>query len=129
MQKINDLTVRCVIQFILLVYNVVQGVFMLKAVLLDEKERLRALMGKLSNKLKPYQKGSYSIRKRGNKEYAYRVYRMGDEVNVEYIGKVDSQKSIEFKQMVEERRELEGRLKNAKSQMKEIERALRGFKL
>lgn len=54
---------------------------------------------------------------------------MGDEVNVEYIGKVDSQKSIEFKQMVEERRELEGRLKNAKSQMKEIERALRGFKL
>lgn len=102
---------------------------MLKAVLVDEKERLVALIEKINERLKPFYKGSYSVRKRGNKEYAYRIYRMGDEVNVAYVGKVGSDKAIKFKEMVEERNELKGRLKDAKAQLKEIERALRGFKL
>lgn len=100
----------------------------LKNILFEEKERLESLSFSLLSQLENYPKGSVRIKKQGKKAYAYRVYRNGDLVHTDYLGKPDSEKVEEFKLQVAKRKKIQDRLKKIKGQYQEVLGAIRGIK-
>lgn len=100
----------------------------IKHVLDEELSRLLELVLNYENKLKSLPKGSISKKARNKKIYLYRAYRESDRVRFLYIGRNDSD---EAKKALSDRQEwlkYSALLKKVKSEIKEIKRALNGYK-
>ena len=100
----------------------------IKHVLKEELSRLIELALNYENKLKSFPKGSIAKKNRNNHTYLYRVFRESDKVRFIYIGRDDS---IEAKKALSDRKEwikYRDLFKKVKSDIKEIKRALNGYK-
>jgi hypothetical protein len=98
----------------------------IQSVLKEEFDRLKSLKEKYQSELAGFPKGAVSKRKRGSQVYLYLIYRKGEKVITEYIGKWDSDTSQIIRQRVAERKEQESKLKRVNKDLLEVERALRG---
>jgi hypothetical protein len=70
----------------------------LKEMFKEEKERLIKMRKLYLDKTKKLPKGSIIFKKRGNKEYPYLIYRIGEKVKTDYLKmSVDELKEIQFR--------------------------------
>jgi 2-oxo-4-hydroxy-4-carboxy--5-ureidoimidazoline (OHCU) decarboxylase len=86
----------------------------------EEHQRLQALYQKYLEKIDSFPKGTVSIKKRNKNEYLYLASRQGDRVKFDYIGSVDSEKARKIMDQVNTRKSYESKLKQVKSDLKEI---------
>ena len=94
-------------------------------VLLEEKERLEALIASYRNQIEELPRGSISWKKRGNGEYAYLAYREVKSVRFEYLGKRGSVAVETTREKVDQRRDLQDKCNLAEANLKQIMRMLR----
>jgi hypothetical protein len=93
----------------------------LRGVLKEEKQRLKALLRLYGSEVKAFPRGSISLKRIRNGEYAYLAYRKKGQIHFDYLGLASS----ESVQKIAERRKLEALVKKAKTNLKEVERMLR----
>ena len=96
----------------------------LKQVLRDEYDRLQALCEKYKNEIVSLPKGSISIKKRNQKEYLYLAFRQKEKVKFNYIGPLLSENSKDAINKVNLRKQFEEKLNQAKSNLREVEKAV-----
>jgi hypothetical protein len=96
----------------------------LKQVLREELDRLGSLQRKYEQELAGLPKGSLALKRIKEHDYYYRAYRDGKKVRFDYVGKADSPQLAELKKQIEKRRELEGKRKQIKKDLRELKRAL-----
>ncbi|MBF0430457.1 MAG: hypothetical protein HQK83_04220 [Fibrobacteria bacterium] len=96
----------------------------LKDVLVEERDRLVALIKQYGKEMALLPKGSLSVKKIRNGLYAYRAFREKYKVCFEYLGSVESEKALKFKEKMEERRNFNSLLKDAKKNLDEVQRML-----
>lgn len=101
------------------------GMSIMVDVLLEEKERLEALIASYRKQIKELPRGSISWKKRGNGEYAYLAYREVKSVRFEYLGKRGSAAVERTRDAVDHRRELQDKCARAEANLKQINRMLR----
>ena len=94
-------------------------------ILKDEYERLKTLEAQYSNQLKDLPKGSLSKRKRSGNVYLYLMYRKGNKVITKYVGRIDSDRSIQLIKQVEKRKQIEKKLRQVKKDLNELERTIK----
>jgi len=94
-------------------------------ILENERVRLVKLLTKYESQLSELPRGSISIKKRGNRDYAYLVRREGRKVVFDYVGPTSSDAVQELRRMVERRKELEDKVRQVKRNLKAVERSLR----
>jgi hypothetical protein len=95
-------------------------------VLKEEFERLQETESGYAKAIANMPRGAPRMQQRRNKNYLYLEYRDGDRVIHEYVGPEDSDKAKEVLEQVEQRRRYEKLLKETKSALKEVRKALRG---
>lgn len=95
-------------------------------VLKEELERLQETESGYSKAIADMPRGTPRIQQRRNRNYLYLEYRDGDRVMHDYIGPQDSDKAKEVLERVAQRRRYEKLLKETKSALKEVRKALRG---
>lgn len=98
------------------------------AVLKEELERLESLKISYSKKVSVLPKGSISIKRRGNSDFAYLAWRENKKVKFQYLGKRDSEQVISIQSEITERKELECKLRQINLDIKRIKKALHGNK-
>lgn len=91
----------------------------------DELNRLERLKVALSKKISTFPKGSIRLKTQHQKVYAYLKYRQGNKVIDKYLGLKDSELVKQTKKKIEERRQLQARLKKIVSDIREINRAVK----
>lgn len=91
----------------------------------NERRRLVKLLSKYESELSELPKGSISIKKRSNRDYAYLAHREDKKVVFDYIGPVSSDAVKELSRMIERRKELEDKIRQVKQNLKAVERSLR----
>ncbi len=94
-------------------------------ILKDEYERLKTLETQYSDKLKDLPKGSLSKRKRSGNTYLYLMYRAGNKVITKYVGRIDSEKSIQLIKQVEKRKQIEEKLRQVKKDLNELKKTIK----
>ena len=97
----------------------------LRGILKEEHQRLKALLKMYGSEAKAFPKGSISLKHIRNGEYAYLAYRKRGRVCFDYLGAASSEQVQNMKQKVAERRKLEALVKKAKENLKEVEGMLR----
>jgi len=100
----------------------------LKSVLQEEHQRLVDLFNNYEDKLNNLPKGSISRKVINEEVYLYRVFRENGKIRFIYIGK---EKSEVAKRAIRDRKErikYQDLLKQVKLEIKEIRRALNGYK-
>ena len=97
-------------------------------VLMEEKERLEALISGYDEEISRLPKGSVSWKKRKSGEYGYLAYRYIRSVKFDYLGKRGSEKAEKVERAVQRRRELEKKRKEAAGNLKQIKRMLHAAK-
>jgi len=95
-------------------------------ILEEEKNRLLKLRDKYKIQISKLPKGSISRKKRWNREYIYLAYREDYKIKFDYIGPLNSEMAKKISEKVEERKELESKLRQVNKNLKEVERGLRG---
>jgi len=95
-------------------------------VLKEEFERLRETESAYSKAIADMPRGAPRIQRRRNKNYLYLEYRDGDRVIHDYVGPENSDKAKDVLEQVEQRRRYEKLLKETKSSLKDVRKALRG---
>jgi hypothetical protein len=95
-------------------------------VLKEEFERLKEAESAYSKAIQKMPRGSPRIEKRRNKKYLYLQYRDGKRVSRDYIGAADSSKASKVIEKISQRRRYEKLLKETKTALKEVRKALRG---
>ena len=95
----------------------------------EEHQRLQALYQKYIDKIESFPKGTVSIKKRNKKEYLYLAKRRNGKVRFGYIGPVNSEKACKIMEQVKLRKNYEVKLKQVKSDLKEIEKVIHGRKI
>ena len=101
----------------------------IKNIMEEEHQRLQALHKKYINKIDSLPKGSISIKKRNKGEYLYLANRRDGKVKFDYIGSVGSEKAREVMEQVKFRKDYNQKLKQVKSDLKEIEKVIHGRKI
>lgn len=96
----------------------------LKQVLREELDRLDSLQNKYAQELAGLPKGSLALKRIKNHAYYYRAYREGKKVRFEYVGKADSPGLAELKKQIAKRKELEGKIKQVRKDLRELKRAV-----
>jgi len=96
----------------------------LRGVLKEEKQRLKALLRMYGSEVKALPRGSISIKHIRNGEYAYLAFRNKGGVQFDYLGEATSEPVQKMKQKIAERRKLAALVKKAKANLKELERML-----
>ncbi len=91
----------------------------------NERRRLVKLLSKYESQLSELPKGSISVKKRSNRDYAYLAHREGRKVVFDYIGPASSDAVQELSKMIERRKELEDTIRQVKQNLKTVERSLR----
>ena len=95
-------------------------------VLKEEFERLQETESGYAKAIADMPRGTPRVQQRRNKDYLYLEYRDGERVIHDYIGPKDSDKAKEVLEQIEQRRRYEKLLKETKSALKEVRKALRG---
>lgn len=101
----------------------------IKNIMQEEYQRLEALSHKYSDKIAGYPKGTVSIKKRNKREYLYLASRENGKLKFNYIGSVESDKVRDILSQVNFRKQYENKLKQVKSDLKEIRRVIHGRKI
>ena len=94
----------------------------LKGIIEEERDRLIHLIDHYKNELLKLPKGSLFVRIINKKKYAYLNFRDKGKPVSKYIGKIDSEKVKELKERLKERKRIEDLLKQAKQNLKEVNR-------
>lgn len=97
----------------------------LRGILKEEKQRLKALLRMYGSEVKALPRGSISVKHIRNGEYAYLAYRKQGRVHFDYLGAASSEPVQKMNEKVAERRKLESLVKRAKDNLKEVEGMLR----
>jgi hypothetical protein len=95
-------------------------------ILEEEKRRLERLIEGYRQELSHLPKGAISRKRRWKREYLYLAYRDSGKVKFDYVGPADSEAAIEIARQVRERRTLQNKLDQAKQNLEDVERGLRG---
>ncbi|MCF8110493.1 MAG: hypothetical protein K9J85_03285 [Desulfobacteraceae bacterium] len=101
----------------------------IKNIIGEEYSRLRALSRKYSDKIASLPRGTVSIKKRHNSDYLYLACRRDGKVKFDYIGPVGSDKARQVMEQVKARKDYEEKLRQIKSDLKEIEKVIHGRKI
>lgn len=97
----------------------------LRGILKEEKQRLRALLKMYGSEAKRLPRGSISLKRIRNGQYAYLAYRKEGRVHFEYLGVASSEPVQIMSKKIVERRKLESLVKRAKENLQEVEGMLR----
>ncbi len=97
----------------------------IQTVLKEEYKRLHKLQKRYQKEIGNLPKGSFSIKNRKGRKYAYRAYRENDKIKTDYIGKMDSDSAKEAKILIKKRKELEALLKKTNQRIAEIKKVLK----
>ncbi len=100
----------------------------LKSILKEEAKRLQALSKLYRIELKRLPKGSISLKKIRNGEYAYLAYRKGPRVHFDYLGKASSENVKKLHAQIQERRKVESLMSQAAENLREVQGMIRGRK-
>ena len=100
----------------------------LKSVLQEEYQRLIELFNNYEDKLNKLPKGSISRKVINREVYLYRVFRENGKIRFIYVGKEKSEIGKKALRDRKERIKYQDLLKQVKSEIKEIRRALNGYK-
>lgn len=93
--------------------------------ILDEEwRRLKDRISRYQKEIEILPKGSISIKKRREREYAYLNYREKQTVNSKYLGEAKTKVVKEYREKIELRRKLEKGLREMRVDMKAIEKVL-----
>jgi hypothetical protein len=92
----------------------------IKLILNEEKERLQKLEKRYEEEISNLPSGTFSVKTRNGRKYAYRAYRLAGKVKTDYIGPVDNDKSRELEKLIARRKELEKLLKITRRKKNEI---------
>lgn len=92
----------------------------------EEKERLENLLEFYQNEISKLPRGYISLKNINNNKYYYQSFREGKKVKTIYIGDESSEKLMDIKNKIEERKKLEKLYKQAKQNLIEAERSIRG---
>jgi hypothetical protein len=95
-------------------------------VLKEELERLQETETGYSEAIANMPRGTPSYHRRGKSTYLYLQYRDGDHVIQDYVGHQDSEKAKDILEKVAQRLRYEKLLKETKSALKDVKKALRG---
>ncbi|MBR9982229.1 MAG: hypothetical protein KFF50_14460 [Desulfatitalea sp.] len=101
----------------------------IKNIMQEERRRLQALYQKYSDKIDALPKGTVSIKIRHKNEYLYLASRRNGKVCFDYIGSVATENARKILEQVKFRKEYEGKLKQVKADLREIEKVIRGRKI
>ena len=101
----------------------------IKNIMQEEHQRLQALYQKYIDKIDSLPKGAVSIKKRNKSEYLYLANRRDGKVRFDYIGSVGSEKARKIIEQVGFRKDYELKLKQVKSDLREIEKVIHGRKI
>ncbi len=100
-----------------------------KGILKEEYERLRVLYAKYRDKTGALPRGCVSIKNRKGLHYLYLASRKSGKVCFLYVGPVSSSHAQSVLKKIDQRKKYEGKLKEIKKDLREIEKALHGRKL
>ena len=100
----------------------------IRHVLEEELDRLEKLIPEYEQKLKNIPDGSVSRKKRNKKYYLYRAYRDKGKINFVYIGHEDSDAAKQALADRKERIRYQQLLKKVKADIRELKRALSGYR-
>ncbi len=101
----------------------------LKNIIQEEYERLKALSEKYRAEIGSLPKGSLSVKKRNQKEYLYLAYRQKGKIRFEYVAPADSERAETTIRDIKLRKKYENKLKQVKTDLREIEKVLHGRKI
>ena len=95
---------------------------LIQNIIKEEKERMEELVKFYEEKISKLPKGSILVQNISGHEYAYLRYRDSGRHCTDYIGRADSEKVKELDKMIKERKEIEGLLKDAKRNYREVKK-------
>lgn len=101
----------------------------IKNIMQEEHQRLQALYQKYLDKIDALPKGTISIKIRNKNEYIYLASRRNGKVRFDYIGSVGSENARKILEQVKFRKDYEGKLKQVKGDLRQIEKVIRGRKI
>ncbi len=106
----------------------VKGAFMslFRGVAEEERDRLVDLIKYYEELLAELPRGSILKREISGHKYAYLKYREEGIVKAEYLGRAEIKKVQELEKQIKERRRIEKLLRQAKSNLKEVNRVFHG---
>lgn len=95
-----------------------------KGILQEELDRVRALKGKYEQKLKDYPPGYLLKRQVGKREYYYLSFREGNRIRQKYLGSLSPEELKTYRHKVEDKKSLRGQLVEVKQNIRYLERLL-----
>ncbi len=98
----------------------------IKGILEEEFVRLEDLCVFYEKKLSEFPRGSISIKVRNDKRYIYLAHRDDKKVIFKYIGKDIPEVRHALNEQIRQRKEFQSKLRQAKENLKEVRRSLRG---
>jgi len=101
----------------------------IKGILKEEYDRLNALVKKYRDKVSEFPAGSVSVKNRNNLPYLYLASRKGRKICFQYIGSLYSDNAQAILKQIEQRKKYGEKLKQARKDLREIEKAVHGRKL
>lgn len=96
----------------------------IKDILSEEKERLEKIIKSYEKEIDNLPRGYISLKEINNNKYVYRSYRQKDKVKSVYLGKPGSDKVKKVQEKIKERKNYEKLLKQAKKNLKEVEKVV-----
>ena len=115
----SDMFPVCVLGIRGLVMGVIQDVIM------EEYQRLNALVKLYDEKISHYPKGCISRKKRGNLFFCYLSYRDHGKVKSDYLGREESEKVCEMINKIKQRQQYEKMRRKSLDNLKEIKGYIR----
>ena len=93
-------------------------------ILEEEIQRLQRLSQKYKHEIQKLPKGSISLKKRYNKQFAYLSFRENDKVKFNYLGSSDNPAILLLKEKINQRKQYENKLKIVLNDIKEVSTAI-----
>jgi hypothetical protein len=98
----------------------------IRGILEEERDRLEELSVFYKEKIAEAPRGSISVKERGGKRYIYLARREDKKIIFEYVGKDVPEVRNALNERIRQRKEYQAKLRQARENLKEVKRALRG---
>jgi hypothetical protein len=98
----------------------------IRGILEEECDRLEELSVFYKEKIAEAPRGSISVKERGGKKYIYLARREDKKIIFEYVGKDVPEVRNALNERIRQRKEYQAKLRQARENLKEVKRALRG---
>ena len=98
----------------------------IRGILEEECDRLEELFVFYKEKIAEAPRGSISVKERGGKKYIYLARREDKKIIFEYVGKDVPEVRNALNERIRQRKEYQAKLRQARENLKEVKRALRG---